>query len=447
MANTENKHQKVYVEIIKRTDGIERVRARWWNIITGKPQNRIMGLRSDFPGSLNKNQKLQMMLDELRLQVNSKPKQLLSYSVAQCCHDYRTEALVVRQEGEDMGYSSSYVVRTLPVVEKYILPAWGHYELKEMGQKGWEIQKWIDSLKRKDEDGKPGKPLARGTKAKVKYTMQSMFKYAILRNRFEGVNPLKTFSQSAKRAFTPQLLTVEQFEKLIAKLAFRERLLVFLAMTTGLRRSEITGLQWKDVDFLGLQINVSRGVVDGVVGECKSEASEAPVPLSAEVAEMLKAWRQLTNHNPDDFVFVAECNRAGKEQKGRRPLCLTRVFQYWVKPVAKELSINIRNFGWHTFRRTYITWVAAVTDNPKVTMELARHANISTTMNVYADLKKQKGLKEAHAKGLTRLDATLKHFSNPVLCIATHGFSGKASDGTISDVADFSVPSTRVPVV
>src|SRR5437016_4116423 len=120
-------------------------------------------------------------------------------------------------------------------------------------------------------------------------------------------------------------------------------------------------------------VNVNRGVVDGIEGDCKSEASEAAVPLSAEVAEMLKEWRQFTSHKPTDFVFVRECNRTGREQRGKKPLVLSRVFQYWIQPAAKELGINIRNFGYHTFRRTYISWLAAVEPNPKVVMELARH--------------------------------------------------------------------------
>ena len=101
---------------------------------------------------------------------------------------------------------------------------------------------------------------------------------------------------------------------------------------------------------------------------------------------------------------------------------LSRVFQYWISPIAEKLGINIRNFGYYTFRRCYISWLAAVEPNPKVVMELARHAKISTTMDVYASLKADKGLKAAHAKGLGRLSETLKHFSRPELCVATHGF-------------------------
>lgn len=419
MGTASEKYSKVYLETIMRADGQPRLRARWINPANGKQQNRILGLASDFPGWNKKTKpaKLQTELDRLQLQVNTKPVNLIGYTVGDLIKEYLEQELLPRAEGEDKGYAVSYINRTKPAIAKHIEPRWGKVLLSEIGTRAYEIEKWLDKLK-----GDDGKPLARGTKAKIKFTFQAILNYAIRRNRFEGMNPLKTFTQSAKRSYVPELLTPEQFEKLLAKLGFRERLLIFLAMTTGLRRSEIAGLQWQDLDFLGLQVNVNRGVVDGVEGDCKSEASTASVPLSAEVAEMLKSWRSFTSHNPTDFVFVAESNRAGKH-RGKKPLVLSRIFQYWVQPVAKELGIEIHNFGYHTFRRTYISWLAAVEPNPKVVMELARHAKIATTMEVYASLKKDKGLREAHSKGLGRLNETLKQYSHPSLCVATHNFS------------------------
>lgn len=297
---TANYYSKVYLELIKRADGQTRVRARWNN------RNRILGLLSDFQSKWKKDPKLLKMVDELQMNVNTKPVDLIGYTVGDLIQEYLTEELLPRAEGEDKGYSVSHINRTGPVISKHIQPRWGKMQLSEMGSKAYEIEKWVDKLK-----GDDGKPLARGTKAKIKFVFQAILNYGIRRHLFTGVNPLKTFTQSAKRAYTPQLLTPEQFEKLIARLGFRERILVFLAMTTGLRRSEIAGLQWVDIDFLGLHINVSRGVVDGIAGECKSEASEAPVPLSSEVAEMLKSWRQFTSHEPTDSCSLL--NATGRE--------------------------------------------------------------------------------------------------------------------------------------
>jgi hypothetical protein len=52
-------------------------------------------------------------------------------------------------------------------------------------------------------------------------------------------------------------------------------------------------------------------------------------------------------------------------------------------PVAKEIGI-VGHFGWHTFRHTYATLLKGNGEDVKVVQELMRHANISVTLNVYA---------------------------------------------------------------
>jgi len=38
-------------------------------------------------------------------------------------------------------------------------------------------------------------------------------------------------------------------QAIVAELQLRERVLLFLDMTTGLRRGELAGLKWQDIDF------------------------------------------------------------------------------------------------------------------------------------------------------------------------------------------------------
>jgi integrase len=57
--------------------------------------------------------------------------------------------------------------------------------------------------------------------------------------------------------------------------------MVFLAATTGLRVSELLGLQWHDLNLGVLEIQLSRAIVDGVVGDLKTEALRKPIPLDS----------------------------------------------------------------------------------------------------------------------------------------------------------------------
>ncbi len=145
------------------------------------------------------------------------------------------------------------------------------------------VEGWLKTLTLQD-----GSKMARGTKAKIRNIMHTLFNHAI---RYEwlpqNTNPISKVRQSAKRERIPDVLEVSEFQALLQELSFRERTLVALDGITGLRRGELIGLKWSDIDFEKLQINVTRSVVHQVVGNCKTEASQKPVPLEASVAEDL----------------------------------------------------------------------------------------------------------------------------------------------------------------
>lgn len=120
----------------------------------------------------------------------------------------------------------------------------------------------------------------------------------------------------------PDILSVEEMQKLISAVRLRERVLIFLDMVTGLRRGELAGLKWSDVDFLNLQINVSRSVVDRHVGKCKTEVSQKPVPIDEYIAADLLEWyRHTPYHAPADWVFATDSNRAGESAVNNRFGC------------------------------------------------------------------------------------------------------------------------------
>src|SRR5579872_968319 len=167
MPSTDN-YSKVYLETIMRADGQARLRARWLNPISGKAQNRILGLVSDFPGwnKKNKPKALQTQIDQLRLEVNTKPTSLIGYTMNDLIKDYYEEEFLLREPGEELGYSHSYIIRTKPVIEERIKPAFGHQLVQDIGRKKGlkprDLRKWIDKLKK--EDGVTA--LAPGSKSK-----------------------------------------------------------------------------------------------------------------------------------------------------------------------------------------------------------------------------------------------------------------------------------------
>lgn len=178
---------------------------------------------------------------------------------------------------------------------------------------------------------------------------------------------------SAKRMSIPDILTVEEMQKMISAVLLRERVLIFLDMVTGLRRSELAGLNWADIDFSNLQIDVNRSVVDQHVGRCKTEVSQKPVPIDEYIAADLLGWyRQTPYHAPTDWVFATDSNRAG-EKRGKQPFWWCKVMCYHIQPIARKLGIQKR-IGWHTFCRTYSNTLKDNGEDVKVVQELLRDA-------------------------------------------------------------------------
>lgn len=88
---------------------------------------------------------------------------------------------------------------------------------------------------------------------KIRDAMSSVFNHSI-RWEFTDRNPIAGPARgsgvrvSGKRERTPDILEIEEVQKLLAALGLRERAMVFLDMPSGLRRGELAGLQWGDFD-------------------------------------------------------------------------------------------------------------------------------------------------------------------------------------------------------
>jgi len=76
-----------------------------------------------------------------------------------------------------------------------------------------------------------------------------------------------------------------------------------VAVTTGVRVSELLALKWADVHFDSGEIILTRGIVRQQIGTMKTEASRKPVPLDAGLANVLTGWRGLCPYNQNsDYI-------------------------------------------------------------------------------------------------------------------------------------------------
>jgi integrase len=248
-------------------------------------------------------------------------------------------------------------------IKRWIVPHWGSIRLSEV--RTMEVESWLRRL-----------PLAKSSCAKLRNILSVLFNHACRHELFDR-NPIRLVRQGAKRRSAPSVLTPPEIKALINNLSLRERTLVLLVASTGLRQSELFGLKWGDIDFAQGTMNVTRSIVCGVVGVCKTESSQKPVPVHPTVLEALTKWREGSRYTKsDDWVF------ASRRYRGRKPIWGQAILRKYIRPVAQRVGIQKR-FGWHTFRHTYSTLLRSVGTEFKVMQELLRHSSLRSTLDVY----------------------------------------------------------------
>lgn len=369
------RHQQGSLQREKRQRSGETVWVFRWREVqmdgTKKYRKAVIGTVSEY----RTESEAQKAADALRLEVNEQtPRQMLkAISFETLVEHYKQHELpdVVQgtrplgsEAGDDeLRKSFATQVTYQGYLSKWILPRWKSYRLTDV--KPVQVEQWLKSL-----------PLSKGSKAKIRNIMSALYSHG---QRWEWVssNPIRHVRQSAKRSRVPTILSPEQIGQFLEKLVDLPRTAVLLGASTGLRVGEILGLKWEDVDFETLELRLTRDVVKQRIERCKTEASRKPVPIGAELAEILFAWRSHCAYNqPQDWVF------ASPAKKGKQPYWPNSIYRVYLKPALRELGIT-DPVGWHTLRHSLGTLMKANGEDVKTIQETLRHANFKVTMDVY----------------------------------------------------------------
>jgi integrase len=351
-----NRYQFGNLELQKRTKGpdvwIFRYRDRANPAIT-RPAITL-GTTRDFPSQAD----ARRAAEGLRLQINSGLPLREAVTFQGLLDRYVSEEI----ELGELAHTTKEVDRSR--INNHISPKWGKCLLKDV--KPYLVQDWLRKL-----------PVAPKTKGHLRGLMYRLFEKAMLweltpieRNPM-GLVELKGVS---KRLRAPRILTEEEFVALLNQLLQPYRSMVLLAGCTGLRISEVLGLRWHAVDFERLVMVVKEGYARSQVTKLKSEYSEDELPLDPDVATILLEWKRLCPESTGDWVFPSP--------RTTKPYDSSSLRKKMLKPAARRAKIP-GSIGWHTLRHSYRAWLDDSGAPLGVQQKLMRHANISTTMNVY----------------------------------------------------------------
>jgi integrase len=371
-------YQKGSLKLAERKNG-KAWEYRWREVqIDGsiRRKNIVIGTLDDFPNE----SAAQAAVDALRLQINQQtPQQLIrSITLETLVNHYRqhelpdvfskTKPAPGARDEETKSYATQVTYEGY--LKKWILPRWGACRLTDI--KAVAVESWLRQLCFPKTDV----PLARGSKAKIRNIMSALYSHAI-RWEWAERNPITSVRQSAKRQKTPSVLEAEEIMAILRELPDPLHTMIELDAFTGLRRGELIGLQWADVDFENLVLHVRRSLVAMVEGVPKTEASRKDVPLDAQLTESLFRWKQVCQYaEPGNWVF------ASPHMKGTQPYWPGTLWRYYGRPALKRAGIT-KHVTYHTFRHTFGTLLNANGENAKVVQELLRHASLKVTTDVY----------------------------------------------------------------
>ena len=179
------------------------------------------------------------------------------------------------------------------------------------------------------------------------------------------------------------------------------RCMMYLLLTTGLRRGELMGLQWRDFDFQNMTFDVSRNITyspekGNIVDTPKTENSVRTIPLLPFVAAQLQAYRATERPHSGENAFVFPSDRG--DNVPRTPNALTHRVKRFMK------ANGLPDMSPHDLRHSCATLLLDNGADIKSVQEILGHTNASTTLNFYvrSDIGRMKAAtdKFANAFGL-----------------------------------------------
>lgn len=278
-----------------------------------------------------------------------------------------------------------YTLRT------YALPQLGQHRLAEIRPQ--DVQRLVDRLVQDK--------CAPATIDSALTPLRALYRRAVARGEVQ-TNPTLRIEKPAVRCKIRHVATPVEASGRLAALDPADRPLWATAFYAGLRRGELVGLRWEDLDLATGVIHVRRGW-DALEGEIapKSRQGCRAVPIPAVLRDHLVEHRMSSTGEGRVFgslgLVRGQAQRAGKR---------------WADEGHDRLTL-------HDARHTYASLMIAAGVNAKALSTFMGHANIAITLDRYGHLMPGNEAEAAQLldayldRGPDRLDAPRSAYSAP----------------------------------
>lgn len=293
--------------------------------------------------------------------------------------DYLDDWLEMRRDS--LAIKTTTYVSYSSYIHRNVVPTLGNYTLQQLT--GTQIQKLYTQLRHNG--------ISPNTIHLIHTILNAAFGDAVKWHRI-ALNPCQHLTAPRAQKTEMRYITHEQAMQLVeAARGYRIETILLVAVTLGLRRGEILGLHWDDIDFEQGMLHVSRTVsyIPPHTGarhmhletDPKTATSKRTIILPTFLQEALKAHRLQQRQErvkagkaweQHQLVF---CGPLGKHIN---PSSLWTQFKHALQ------KAGLPDMRFHDLRHSAATILLSMGVNVKVIQELLGHANISITLNIYS---------------------------------------------------------------
>lgn len=168
--------------------------------------------------------------------------------------------------------------------------------------------------------------------------------------------------------------------------------MIYLAIDTGLREGELTGLKWEDINFNTCEININkqRHYITGIgniEGKPKTDAGVRTVTASKTVIAFLKEYKKQQNENRLKFGTAWQNGQYVFLHEDGSPISTQLPYKWFTKFLNRH---NLPKITFHQLRHTNASLLISSGEDIVTVSGRLGHADKNVTLNTYSHIIKSK---------------------------------------------------------
>ena len=193
-----------------------------------------------------------------------------------------------------------------------------------------------------------------------------------------SANPANGCKLPPKKAKEMQVLTQAEIIRFLRQAKEEGYYEMFLLeLTTGMRRGEILGLKWRDLNLATGELRITRQVVKtGKTTEISAPKTKSSIRTILLPPDMVEILTELKKHTKGEWIFPSPV----KEGEPRNPSAVYSRFQIILK------RANCKHVRFHDLRHTFATMALENGMDIKTLSAMIGHVSAETTLNIYSHI-------------------------------------------------------------